>query len=88
MPQPAQKYRVKVAPESLGLSKDFGVPRMLSAVAGTIATLEWPVPLAFWQSRQEHSGIESTGPSMLTSIAPQAQVVVAFVVGRWVVLIG
>lgn len=61
---------------------------MLSAAAGVSATLECPVPVARWQSRHEHINIETTGPFTAISMAPQAQVAVTLMFGRWVVLIG
>lgn len=42
-----------------------------------IATLECPLPVARWQSIQEHSNIETTSPEMLMLTMPQAQVVEA-----------
>ena len=46
---------------------------MLKAEFRTITTVEWPVPVARWQSWQAHMNMDSTGPSIRTLVRPQAQ---------------
>ena len=83
VPQSGQKCRVKVAPESLGLSKDLVWPARVSAAAGTSATLACPEPVACWQSRHEHISIDMTGPRTDISMRPQAHRAVTAIVGRF-----
>jgi hypothetical protein len=86
VPHSGQKYRVKVAPESLGLSKDLVCPVRVSAPAGTSATLACPEPVARWQSRHEHISIDTTGPRIDISTWSQAHRAVTSMVGRFVLL--
>ena len=73
---------MNVAPESLGRSNDFGSPVSVIAVAGISATVECPVPVARWQSVQEHMNIEAIRPLMDISMSPQAHLAVAVTLGR------
>jgi hypothetical protein len=49
-----QKWRVKVAPESAGRAKARVSPVTATSRAAASDTAECPVPVAFWQSSQEH----------------------------------
>ncbi len=79
---------MKVAPESLGLSKDLLAPSLLNAATGTSATLEWPDPVARWQSKHEHISMDTTGPRTDISTAPQAHLAVTSMTGRLGLFIG
>jgi len=73
VPQCGQKLRVKSAPESAGRSKLETGPVMVTSDGAASATVAWPVPVAFWQSRQEHMSIAKIGPCTRTATAPHAQ---------------
>jgi hypothetical protein len=47
-----------VAPDADGRSKLRVSPVVVTSFGSTMKTLEWPEPLAFWQSSQEHMNIE------------------------------
>jgi hypothetical protein len=52
------------------------------AAAGISATVECPVPVARWQSVQEHMNIEAIRPLTDMVMLPQAHLAVAVTVGR------
>ena len=57
------------------------------AAAGTSATVECPVPVARWQSVQEHMNIEATRPLIDMVMPPQAHLAVTVTLGRLELLI-
>jgi hypothetical protein len=73
---------VSLAPELAVREKLLVSPTMVTSARRAIAAAEWPVPVAFWQSSQAHSSIESTSPRSEISTPPQAQRAVISSFGR------
>jgi hypothetical protein len=82
VPHSGQKERVSVAPELAGRAKDLAVPVRVTSAGRASTTAEWPVPVARWQSSQEHRNIARTLPENVMETAPQAHLVVTSTTGR------